>query len=118
MGQRRHRGAAVDTPMTRPAKRLRYDRSPWVAEPHAGREGISDSVSERPGPFASRGNFEDDLADVQSARWVLRNDTFPGDLGLFRPANFFRESGGGPSMAVRQEPLGCRHLIDAPSSIR
>ncbi len=116
MGQRRHRGAAVDTPMTRPAKRLRYDRSPWVAEPHAGWEGISDSVSERPGPFASRGNFEDDLADVQSARW--RNDTFPGNLGLFRPANVFRESGGGLSLAVRQEPLGVRNLSAAAISSR
>ena len=32
IGQRRHRRAAVDTPTTRPAKRLRHDRSPWVVE--------------------------------------------------------------------------------------
>jgi GR25 family glycosyltransferase involved in LPS biosynthesis len=118
IGQRRHRGAAVDTPMTRPAKRLRYDRSPWVAEPHAGWEGISTSVSERPGPFASRVNFEDDLAGVQSARWLLRNDTFPGNLGLFRPANVSAQLGGGLSLAVRQEPLGVRNLSAAAISSR
>src|SRR5260370_7408239 len=109
MGQRRHRGAAVDTPMTRPAKRLRYDRSPWVAEPHAGWEGISASVSERPGPFASRVNFEDDLAEVQSVRWLLRNDTFPGNLGLFRPANVSAESRPGPSPTVLQDPPHVRN---------
>jgi GR25 family glycosyltransferase involved in LPS biosynthesis len=118
IGQRRYRSAPVDASMTRPAKRLRYDRSPWVAEPHAGWEGISASVSERSEPFASRVNFEDDLADVQSARWLLRNDTFPGNLGLFRPANVSPESGGGLSLAVRQEPLGVRNLSAAAISSR
>ena len=118
IGQRRHRRAAVDTPTTRPAKRLRHDRSPWVVEPHAGWVGISASVSERPEPLASRVNFEDDLADVQSARWLLRNDTFPANLGLFRPANVTAQSGGGLSLAVIQEPLGVRSLSAAAISSR
>jgi GR25 family glycosyltransferase involved in LPS biosynthesis len=118
IGQRRHRAAAVGTPMTHPAKRLRYDRSPWVAEPHVGWEGISASISEWPGPFASRVTFEDDLADVQPARWLLRNDTFSGNLGLFRPANVSPESGGGLSLAVRQETLGVRNLSAAAISSR
>ena len=118
IGQRRHRRAAGDTPTTRPAKRLRHDRSPWVVEPHAGWAGISASVSERPEPLASRVSFEDDLADVQSARWLLRNDTFPGNLGLFRPANVTAQSGGGLSLAVIQEPLGVRNLSAAAISSR
>jgi hypothetical protein len=118
IGQRMHRGAAVATPMTRPAKRLRYDRSPWIAEPYAGWEGISANISERSRPLAARVNFEDDLTDVRSARWLLRNDTFPGNLGLFRPANVSAESGGGLSLAVRQEPLGVRNLSAAAISSR
>jgi len=118
IGQRRHRRAAVDTPTTRPAKRLRHDRSPWVVEPHAGWAGISASVSERPEPLASRVSFEDDLADVQSARWLLRNDTFPANLGLFRPANVTAQSGGGLSLVVIQEPLGVRNLSAAAISSR
>lgn len=118
IGQRRHRRAAVDTPTTRPAKRLRHDRSPWVVEPHAGWAGINASVSERPEPLASRVTFEDDLADVQSARWLLRNDTFPGNLGLFRPANVTAQSDGGLSLAVIQEPLGVRNLSAAAISSR
>jgi hypothetical protein len=118
IGQRRHLSAAVDTSMTRPAKPLRYDRSPWIAEPHAGWEGISANVCERPWPSATRVNFEDDLANIQSARWLLRNDTFPGNLGLFRPSNVSAQSGGGLSLAVRQEPLGVRKFGAAAISSR
>ena len=118
IGQRRHRHTVVDTPTIRPAKRLRHDRSPWVVEPHAGWAGISASELERPGPLASRVSFEDDLTDVQSARWLLRNDTFPGNLGLFRPANVTAQSDGGISLAVIQEPLGVRNLSAAAISSR
>jgi GR25 family glycosyltransferase involved in LPS biosynthesis len=118
IGQRMHRDAAATTPTTRPAKRLRYDRSPWIAEPYAGWEGISAGVSERSMPFAARVNFEDDLTDFRSARWQLRNDTFPGNLGLFRPANISAESGGGLSLAVRHEPLGVRNFSAAAISSR
>jgi GR25 family glycosyltransferase involved in LPS biosynthesis len=118
IGQRRRSDAKVGRSMVRPAKRLRYDQSPWVAEPHAGWEGISASASKRPRPSASRENFEDDLATVQSARWLLRNDTFPGNLGLFRPANVFGGSEGGLSLAVRQEQLGVRNLSAAAISSR
>ena len=117
IGQRRWRGV-VDTPTTQPAKRLRHDRSPWVVESHAGWAGISASVSERLEPLAPQVSFEDDLADVQSARWLLRNDTFPGNLGLFRPANVTRQLGGGLSLAVIQEPLGVRNLSAAAISSR
>jgi GR25 family glycosyltransferase involved in LPS biosynthesis len=118
IGARRYRRAVVDTPTIRPAKPLRYDRSPWVAEPHAAWRGISASISERPGPLASRVSFNDDLAGVQSARWLLRNDTFPGNLGLFRPANVTAQSGGGLTLAVIEEPLGVRNLSAAAISSR
>ena len=50
-------------------------------------------MSEQSEPLRSRVSFEDDLADAQWARWLLRNDTFAGNLGLFRPKNgrFFRQ---------------------------
>lgn len=118
IGQLRHRGDAVDTSATRPAKRLGYDRSPWVAEPRAGWKGIAASELEGSGLFESRVKFEDDLADVQSARWLLRNDTFPGNLGLFRPANVSAQSGGGLSLRVFQEPLGVRNFSAAAISSR
>jgi beta-glucanase (GH16 family) len=114
----RRRDVAVDTPTIPLAKRLRYDRSPWVADPHAGWKGISASVLERAEPSALRVSFEDDLTDIQSERWQLRTDTFPGNLGLFRPANVSAQSDGGRSLAVGQEPLGVRNFSAAAISSR
>ena len=48
----------------------------------------------------------------------MRNDTFPGNLGLFRPANVTAQSGGGLSLAVIQEPFGVRTLSAAAISSR
>jgi len=118
IGQRRHQRDGINMPPIRPAKRLRHDRSPWVAERHAGWAGISAIASEPPEPLASRLVFEDDLADVHPARWLLRNDTFPGNLGLFRPANVTAEPGGGLSLRVFQESLGVRNLSAAAISSR
>ena len=118
VGQRRYRRAMVDTLTVRPAKRLRHDRSPWIVEPHAGWTGISASMSERSEALGSRVSFEDNLARAQSARWLLRNDTFPGNLGLFRPANVTAESGDGLSLTVIQEPLGVRNFSAASISSR
>ncbi|MGA8224830.1 MAG: family 16 glycosylhydrolase [Candidatus Acidiferrales bacterium] len=118
IGQRRYLHAGVDTLMVRPAKRLRHDRSPWIVEPHAGWTGISASVSEQSEALRSRVSFEDDLAGAQSARWLLRNDTFPGNLGLFRPANVTAKSGDGLSLTVIQEPLGVRNFSAASISSR
>jgi hypothetical protein len=118
IGQRRQRRAALDTPRTPQGKWLRHDRSPWIVEPHAAWVGICTDLSGRPEALASRVRFEDDLVDAQSARWLLRNDTFPGNLGLFRPANVTAQSGVGLSLAVLQEPLGVRNLSAAAISSR
>lgn len=118
IGQLIHRGDVVDISLPRLAKRLRHDRSPWIAVSPSGWEGIRASLSEPPRPSALRVRFEDDLADVRSARWLLRNDTFPGNLGLFRPANVLAHSDGGLSLAVRRERLGVRNLSAAAISSR
>ena len=55
---------------------------------------------------------------IDSARWLLRNDTFPGNLGLFRPANIIVQPGGGLSLAVIEEPLGVRSHSAAGVSSR
>ena len=75
-------------------------------------------MSERSEPLRSRVSFEDDLSDVQSARWLLRNDTFPGNLGLFRPVNVAAQAGEGLSLAVIQESLGIRNFSAASISSR
>ena len=119
IGQRRLRGGPAETVATRPAKRLRYDRSPWIVEPHVGWAGIITSAFRRPELSGmSRVRFEDELADIQQGRWFLRNDTFPGNLGLFRPANVTARQEGGLSLSVAEEPLGVRNLSAAAVSSR
>src|ERR1700674_2534918 len=77
IGQRQYRRITVESLTTRPAKRLRHDRSPWVVEPSAAWVGISASGLEWPESSpASRVHFEDDLSDIHLSRWMLRNDTF------------------------------------------
>lgn len=118
LGQRRYRNAWIDTLAARPAKRLRHDRSPWVVEPRAGWTGISADVSDLSEPTGSRVRFDDDLGNGHAARWLPRNDTFAGNLGLFRPANVRVQPGTGLSLAVVQESLGVRNFSAASISSR
>lgn len=118
-GKRRYLRALDDTLSTGQERWLRHDRSPWIVEPRAGWAGISASADDQPKSSASsRVRFVDDLADIQPNRWLLRNDTFPGNLGLFRPANVTTQPSGGLSLSVIEEPLGVRNLSAAAVSSR
>jgi GR25 family glycosyltransferase involved in LPS biosynthesis len=99
-----------------PARRLRHDPSPWITKSPASWAGISASVGEGQKSSASRVCLEDDLAYIEPGRWLLRNDTFPGNLGLFRPANVTSAPSGGLSLAVIKEPLGVRNFSAAAIS--
>ena len=119
IGLRRHQRVPPDREVAAPARRLRHDPSPWIAKPRAGWVGISASAFKEQESSASlQVCFQDDLAQIQSSRWLLRNDTFPGNLGLFRPANVSSAAGGGLSFAVMEEPLGVRDLSAAAMSSR
>lgn len=119
IGLRRFQPGPADREMAARARRLRYDPSPWIAKPHTDWMGIGASAFEGLESSASlRVCFEDDLAQIQSERWLLRNDTFPGNLGLFRPANVIVKASGGLSLAVIKEPLGVRNFSAAAISSR
>lgn len=116
IGQRKFRESAETTSGIR-AKRLRYDRMPWIVEPNVGWDGINAITTDRLAS-GSRMIFGDDLSDVRSSRWFLRNDTFPGNLGLFRPTNISARAEGGASFVVRRESLGVREFSAAAISSR
>ena len=119
IGLRRHQRAPPDRKMATPPRWLRHDPSPWIAKPRAGWAGISVSAFEgQASPASLRMCFEDNFAQIPSARWLLRNDTFPGNLGLFRPANVTSAANGGLSLGVIEEPLGVRNFSAAAISSR
>ncbi len=119
IGLRTHQGVSRTCERVASLRRLRHDPSPWIAKLRMNWSGISASPFERQESLGVlQLCFEDDLAQIQSARWLLRNDTFPGNLGLFRPANVTPAPGGGLSFAVIEEPLGVRNLSAAAISSR
>ena len=103
---------------TRPPVALsepRRDLSPWVVEPRPAWRGIR---AGRPTSATPRVSFDDYLESLDTDRWLLRDDTFPGNLGLFRPANVEFRAGIGAVLIVRREPLGVRDFSAGSISSR
>lgn len=110
------------TAISRPAatgKRLRHDDSPWVAPTQRDWGGIDVGPVEPSAPSAIVWTrFKDDLVALSPSRWMLRDDTFPGNLALFRPANVSTDPAGGVELQVSPASLGVRNLSAAAVSSR
>ena len=118
-GHRTLRRTAISRPAAATWKRLRHDVSPWVAPARREWRGIDVDSVEPPAPSAiAWTRFEDDLVALNPARWMLRDDTFPGNLALFRPANVSTSPTGGIELQVAQASLGVRNLSAAAVSSR
>lgn len=119
IGLRRLRRVVPAEKPTAPAKQLQHDLSPWVVTPRAGWAGINvNALAQQESSIAPRIYFEDGFVAFPSSRWFQRKDTFPGNLGLFRPANVTSVPCGGLSLAVFEEPLGVRNLSAAAITSR
>jgi len=87
----------------------------------AGRDwrGIDTGPFELPAPSAiAWTRFDDDMGALNPSRWMLRDDTFPGNLALFRPANVRTGPTGGVELQVAQASLGVRDLSAGAVSSR
>lgn len=118
-GHRTLRRTAISRPAAATGKRLRHDVSPWVAPAQRDWVGIDVGAVEPAAPSVIEWTrFEDDLVALNPSRWMLRDDTFPGNMALFRPANVSMGSAGGVEMKVAQASLGVRDLSAAAVSSR
>lgn len=99
-------------------KWLKHDTSPWIAPMLTTWNGIHSkrAHSVQPNSIFVRG--EDNLTSICLERWIVRSDTFPGNLGLFRSTNVSLENSGGVSLSVAEEPLGVRQLSAGAMSSR
>jgi GR25 family glycosyltransferase involved in LPS biosynthesis len=117
LGQRRAIKLNPDSKGVTVAKNPKRDRSPWVIESCWNWEGIRTATSNRSQPaIGTVVAIKDSLGDLDSRRWVLRNDTFSGNLALFRPENVEFRAGGGVALSVRKESLGVRNYSAAAIS--
>jgi len=101
LGQRRLVGLRPERSSA--VRRLRHDRSPWIAPRRDGWAGLAEGTDER--TAASR-PLQEDAAALAPERWLSRTDTFPGNAALFRPANVVPAADGGLRLSVTSEPRG------------
>lgn len=101
----------------RSERRLMFDSSPWIV-PLKNWRGISvvdlgegtPSRTGAAGTWDGKGLLKDDL-------WVLRDDTFPSNLALFRPGNF-SVSSRVARVTLRKERTSVRSLTSAAIASR
>jgi len=95
------------------------DRSPWVVEPRQKWRGVHSVPSGQVQPESgTRVKLDDSLEEIDDSLWLLRDDTFVGNLALFRPSNVEVSAGGGVALNVRSEDLGVRSYSAASISSR
>ncbi len=103
----------------RKIKWLRNDPSPWIADLRKNWSGLDaaradqDVLSER-----RKIQFTDGFDSSLDQRWSIRTDTFPGNLGLFRPSNVVVIPSVGLSLSVEEATLGVRALSAGAISSR
>ena len=95
------------------ARRLRSDSSPWIA-PRKNWDGVP-LAEVTVGSFrqGERTSVSEHFQDVDSALWMLRDDTFPSNLSLFSPRNFSIGSNHVARLTLRQERTPVREFTSA-----
>ena len=117
LGQRRTIKLRLDSNGVMANKTPKRDKSPWVIESCWNWEGIHTAPSNRAqSAIGSVVSIKDPLVDLDPSRWMLRTDTFSGNLALFRPENVEFHAGGGVVLIVREELLGVRDYSAAAIS--
>src|SRR5690606_16687252 len=96
----------------RPTARLgRWARLPWGVAAHHWRGG----------PLVRSPRPETELVSARFATpvsedWVLRDDTFPGNLAIFRPSNFEPIGHGAGRLVLKRELTAVREYTSAAVS--
>jgi GR25 family glycosyltransferase involved in LPS biosynthesis len=100
------------------AQRLTSDVSPWViARPNW--HGLPTVPAERAnGELSRRGTVIDRFDGVEDAMWMLRDDTFPSNLAVFRPSNCSVADDDSARLTLRQEHTAVRDFTSAAIASR
>jgi GR25 family glycosyltransferase involved in LPS biosynthesis len=95
------------------------DKSPWVVEPSLYWQGIhAIAIKEESAIVATPVRINDCLNFLDTKNWYTRDDTFTGNMALFRPSNSEFHSGIGATLSVKRESLGVREYSAAALTSR
>jgi|SRR5665811_57016 len=119
LGQRQLQGETIDAHAVLSCRTPKRDSSPWVVEPRQRWKGIRSILAEGgpPGVGTPVGVI-DNLEILDTSRWLLRDDTFTGNMALFRPANVEFRPEIGAILSIGRESLGVRDYSAAALSSR
>ena len=99
-------------------KRLKSDSSPWIV-PRTEWHGLPLSeASEAVQRYSNGSNLSNGFRELDSELWVLRDDTFPSNLALFRPSNFAIGTDNVAHLTLRAEPTPVRQFTSASIASR
>ena len=114
LGQRQLRCGTIGTEETPRSKAPKRDRSPWVVEPRRWWQGIhSIPTNVEQATAATPARVTDCLRFLDTKRWLPRDDTFTGNLALFRPSNIDFSLEFGAALCIKKEFLGVRQYSAA-----
>ncbi len=97
----------------------KHDNSPWIVQSRRHWHGIH-SISKDEMSSIGTMPFEinDCLENLDEKLWQLRDDTFTGNLALFRPNNINLLTGHGAKLSINKESLGVREYGAAALTTR
>ena len=100
-----------------PHRWLEADSSPWIISSEKGWHGLP-TIS-KSSETKKWTNFTlDSFIHFDDMFWLLRNDTFPGNLALFSPSNLSINDGAPAKITVCREDMGVRQYSSASLTSR
>ncbi len=114
LGQRQLSCETIEVDSALKCEIPKRDKSPWVVELHHRLKGIhviaikgDPTIAEKPVKII------DSLTFLDTKHWYIRDDTFTGNMALFRPSNIEFHSGLGVALSVKRASLGVREYSAA-----
>ena len=119
LGQRQLLCGTIEADTVLSCETPKRDKSPWVVEPRQWWQGIrSVPIEGESSITATPVRVSDCLKFLDTRFWLLRDDTFTGNLALFRPSNIEFRSGLGAALNIKRESLGVREYSAASLNSR
>ncbi len=99
-------------------KWLKKDASPWIV-PENDRPGLRvDGSTDTEQGDSNRSLIVEEFEDLDAKHWLLRDDTFPSNLALFKPQNFEVKPGDVGQLTLRKERTSVRLYTSASIATR